>query len=62
MHISHSIFWVNMYGVNPPPYTVIHTSDIESGVWRPRDSSPEVLVSSFELLLSLSSFYSMKYK
>ncbi|CAM9388693.1 unnamed protein product, partial [Chrysoparadoxa australica] len=33
--ISHPEFWVDSEGSRPPPFTIIKSSDVEAGVWRP---------------------------
>jgi nicotinamidase/pyrazinamidase len=39
LHIAHPHFWTSANGVeNPPPFTIISASDIESGKWKPRPS------------------------
>ena len=38
-HISHSNFWVNSRGENPPPNTVISYAAIKSGQWFPRNNN-----------------------
>lgn len=51
VNISHPKFWYNADGVNPSPFTVITSSDVESGVWRTRLRPKE----SLEYLKSLES-------
>jgi nicotinamidase/pyrazinamidase len=36
LHIAHGIFWTNNDGASPPPFTVIPSSDVASGKWKPR--------------------------
>lgn len=36
LHIAHPTFWVDRDGNNPAPFTMIPSSDIENGKWRPR--------------------------
>ncbi len=37
--IAHPAWWVNGKGENPPPFTQISSSDIEAGIWTPRNPS-----------------------
>lgn len=36
-HIAHGLFWKDKDGNTPPPFTLIPSSDIESGKWIPQD-------------------------
>jgi len=36
LHIAHATFWVNDDNEHPPPFTIITSSDIEKGIWKPR--------------------------
>ena len=35
--IAHPIFWMNEKGVPPAPFTIISASDVENGIWTPRN-------------------------
>lgn len=37
IHIAHPGFWVNKDGKNPGPFTLIASSDVAAGIWRPRN-------------------------
>jgi nicotinamidase/pyrazinamidase len=36
-HIAHGVFWENAQGESPSPFTLIPSSEIANGVWKPRN-------------------------
>jgi nicotinamidase-related amidase len=39
MHISHPLFWQDVSGKAPAPFTLITIDDVKSGKWRPKNPS-----------------------
>ena len=37
--VAHPIFWCDQNGAKPDPFTIISTSDVESGTWRAKQPS-----------------------
>ncbi|RHY32842.1 hypothetical protein DYB25_013942 [Aphanomyces astaci] len=50
-HIAHGVFWQDEHGVSPSPFTLILSSDVASGKWKPR--SPELQAYAYEYTKAL---------
>jgi len=37
--VAHAMFWINQEGKNPQEFTIISSTDIKNGVWKPIDTS-----------------------
>ncbi|EQC37429.1 hypothetical protein SDRG_05032 [Saprolegnia diclina VS20] len=51
LHIAHGVFWKDLDGVSPAPFTLITSADVASGKWSPR--APELQAYAYEYTKAL---------